>query len=226
MHRIIWDHFMHGGNAKKLGLNEGLCNLCKQPDSAKHWLTECTEGTAMALRHTLAEEVEQHLSTIGDLDPTIQHFIRILATYVTRHEEGYMHKVGMIPHARMAEIGEYLGLATVSEDTRALYNSEAKKLGTVLMNGVLREYVHKRSNGRKDAARQLTALKLKRKIRKETAAKSTAEKRKKRMNKPKVRKQQRITEYITMGRNAYGTQLRDPQVFGSEDSRRMEAGIG
>ena len=226
IHRIIWDHFMHGGNAKKLGLNEGHCNLCRQSDSAKHWLTECKETKAAELRQVLAEEVEQHVATLGDLDYNLQHFVRILATYVTRHEDGYMHKVGMIPHARLAEIGEHLGLATVCEELRANYYTEALRLGTVLMDGVLREYVHKKSNGRKDAARQILSLRLARKTRKELAERKSAEKKRKRLNKPKVQKQLRITEYIHLGTSSYGMELRDPQVFGSEDGRRMEAGIG
>ena len=132
----------------------------------------------------------------------------------------------MVPHTRLAEIGEHLGLATMCEELRAAYHKEALKLGTILMDGALREYVHKKSNGRKDAARQILSLRLARKTRKELAERKSAEKKRKRLSKPKVQKQLRITEYIHLGTSSYGTELRDPQVFGSEDGRRMEAGIG
>ena len=53
-----------------------------------------------------------------------------------------------------------------------------------------------------------------------------AAKMKKRQNKKVVPKQHRITEYLNMNIQAYENGSRDPNVFGAEESRRMEAGIG
>ena len=47
----------------------------------------------------------------------------------------------------------------------------------------------------------------------------------KRLAKPKIPKQTRITDYVSMDSRVYGNELRDPQVFGSEDSRRTDSGV-
>ena len=78
-----------------------------------------------------------------------------------------MHKVGMIPHERVAEIGRAMGIATVTEEERETYHREAVKLGTLLMDGVITSYVHKRSNGRLDGLKQIAELRLRRQLRKE-----------------------------------------------------------
>ena len=52
------------------------------------------------------------------------------------------------------------------------------------------------------------------------------EKTKKRKEKPKVSKQTRLTDYHDLATRSYGTALRDPAIFGTEDGRRMDAGIG
>ena len=54
--------------------------------------------------------VETYLATLDNSDPTLTLFITILATYVTRHADGYILKIGMIPRGWLAEIGEYLGV--------------------------------------------------------------------------------------------------------------------
>jgi hypothetical protein len=168
---------MHGGNRRKIGIDEGLCNLCKQPDSARHWLLECSDPVATESRNRQKEQVEQHLATLVELDYTLQHFIRILAMCVTRHEDGHMHKVGMIPHARLSEIEEQLGIAWLTEEQRQTYHTEAVKLGTILMDGVLEHYIHKKSNGRISAVKQRATLKHRREQRKAVAVKKAKEKR-------------------------------------------------
>ena len=69
MLRIIWDHYMHGGNYRKLGINDGLCKLCQQPDSVRHWISECNHTTAAALRDASAVSVENHIATLTENDP-------------------------------------------------------------------------------------------------------------------------------------------------------------
>ena len=129
MMRIIWDHYMHGGNYRKMGLGDGLCKLCQQPDSAQHWMSQCTHSTATDLRARAMETVENHISTLTEEDPKVVHFVKILATCTTRHAEGYMHKIGMIPHERVAEIGRAMGIATVTENEREIFHREAVKAG-------------------------------------------------------------------------------------------------
>ena len=63
-----------------------------------------------------------------------------------------MHKLGMIPHGRLAEIGEHLGISTLTEEHRVLYHQAAVRLGTIFMDGIIRDYTHKKSNGRAAAA--------------------------------------------------------------------------
>ena len=123
--------------------------------------------------------VEQHLSTLEVADPTVVHFIKTLALCTTRHEEGYMHKICMIPHERLGEIGTAIGLHTVTEDQRKLLHSEALKLGVILMDGVMMDYIHKSGKDRAAADKQLAAIRMKRKIRREVAQRKASEKRKK-----------------------------------------------
>ena len=166
------------------------------------------------------------MATLSEQTPKLELFIKMLATCVTSYENGHMHRLGMIPHARLAEIGRYLGIHTLNEDERIEYHNEALKLGVLLMDGVLSDYTVKRSNGKKDATTLLIETRRKRTLRKEAKSKRATEKKKKRDKKPKVSKQTRLTDYHDMATRAYGSALRDPVVFGTEDSRRMDAGVG
>ena len=76
-----------------------------------------------------------------------------------------MHKIGMIPHERVAEIGRAMGIATVTENEREIFHREAVKLGTLLMDGVIASYVHKRSNGKYDGLKQIAELRQRRTLR-------------------------------------------------------------
>ena len=226
MLRLIWDHFQHGGNCRKMGLSEGACNLCNGVDSARHWMSECMHPGAVSSRAATEQAIEEHLATLTEQAPKLELFIKMLATCVTSYEDGHMHRLGMIPHARLAEIGRYLGIHTLTEDERMEYHNEALKLGVVLMDGVLADYTVKRSNGKKDAIMLLIETRRKRMLRKEAKGIRATEKKKKRDKKPKVSKQTRLTDYHDMATRAYGSALRDPVVFGTEDSRRMDAGVG
>ena len=226
MLRLIWDHFQHGGNCRKMGLSEGACNLCNGVDSARHWMSECMHPGAVSSRAATDQAIEKHLATLTEQVPKLELFIKMLATCVTSYEDGHMHRLGMIPHARLAEIGRYLGIHTLNEDERIEYHNEALKLGVLLMDGVLSDYTVKRSNGKKDATMLLIETRRKRTLRKEAKGKRATEKKKKRDKKPKVSKQTRLTDYHDMATRAYGSALRDPVVFGTEDSRRMDAGVG
>ena len=73
--------------------------------------------------------------------------------------------------------------------------------------------------------KQRATLKHRREERKEVALKKAKEKKDKRLTKPKIPKQTRITDYVSMDSRVYGNELRDPQVFGSEDSRRTDSGV-
>jgi hypothetical protein len=168
------------------------------------------------------ETVENHISTLTEEDPKVVHFVKILATCTTRHAEGYMHKIGMIPHERVAEIGRAMGIATVTENEREIFHREAVKLGTLLMDGVIASYVHKRSNGKLDGLKQLAELRQRRTLRKETASKRAAKLKLTRKNKLKVSKQTRMTDYHAL--NQYGQQ--DHGAMGAEDSRRQDASVG
>ena len=55
-----------------------------------------------------------------------------------------MHKLSMIPHGRLTEIGNAMGIGTVTEDERLCYRREALKLGIIRMDGVLVDYVRLR----------------------------------------------------------------------------------
>ena len=72
----------------------------------------------------------------------------------------------------------------------------------------------------------MTEARQKRTLRKAAKTKRAAEKIKKRKKKPKVSKQTRLTDYHDLAARSYGTALRDPAIFGTEDGRRMDAGIG
>ena len=128
----------------------------------------------------------------------------------------------MIPHKRVAEIGRAMGIATVIEEERETYHREAVKLGTLLMDGVLASYVHKRSNGRLDGMKQIAELRLRRQLRKENSAKRAAKLKLTRKNKPKVSKQTRMADYHAL--NQYGQQ--EHGALGAEDSRRQDASVG
>ena len=79
---------------------------------------------------------------------------------------------------------------------------------------------------KKDAILQMAKARRKRTLRKAAKTKRAAEKKKKRKEKPKVSKQTRLTDYHDMATRVYGAALRDPAVFGTEDGRRMDAGVG
>ena len=209
-----------------MGLSEGACNLCNGTDSARNWMTECMHPAAVNSRAATEKAIDDHLATLTEIAPKVKLFIKMLATCVTSYDDGHMNKMGMIPHARLAEIGHYLGIDTVTEEERTEYHNEALKLGIILMDGVVSDYIVKRSNGKKDATLQMAEMRRKRTLRKAAKCKHAAEKRKKREKKPKVSKQTRLTDYHDMATRAYGDALRDPAVFGTEDGRRMDAGVG
>jgi len=104
---------------------------------------------AVNSRATTEQAIEEHLATLTEQAPKLELFIKMLATCVTSYEDGHMHRLGMIPHARLAEIGRYLGIHTLNEDERIEYHNEALKLGVLLMDGVLSDYTVKRSNGKR-----------------------------------------------------------------------------
>ena len=222
MLRILWDHFMHGGNYRKMGINDGKCKLCQQPDSAQHWISHCAHPAAVASRARTQTLVEDHLATLTEHDPKVQHFVKILAMCTYRHEEGYMHKLSMIPHGRLTEIGNAMGVGTVTEEERCCYRREALQLGIILMDGVLVDYVHKRTNGKLDGLKQLAERQLVRQLKKVASDKRAKERKQKRDKKPKVSKQTRMTDYLRL-EESYEAH---PCMAGAEDGRRMDAGIG
>ena len=132
----------------------------------------------------------------------------------------------MISYQTVVEIGQHLGIHSLTEDQRIAYHAEALKLGIILMDGVLHDYINKRSNGRKDAEALMETQRRKRAERKVAASLKAAGRRKKRTETVKVPKQTRITDYHNLQHHAYGAELHDPNVFGTEDGRRLEAGIG
>jgi len=223
MHRIFWDHYMHGGNRRKMGIDEGACNLCKRPDSARHWIEECPHEEAVASRKRTHDEVERHIATLEVADVGLKQFVRTLAAYATLHEDSYMHKMGMYSHGLLKEIGEHLGICEIDEETRTAYHAAAVELGTLYLDGVIADYAFKRSNGKKLALQQLEELRRKRQTRRSAASKKANEKKSRRKNKPKVSKHLRMTDYLLLQSNAYGT---GPGTGGAEDHRRMDAGIG
>jgi len=225
MLRIIWDHYQHGGNCRKMGISTGACNLCNVMDSDRHWISECQHPTAVYSRTMTEEAVQAHLETLDTNDPLLERFIELSAVCVLRHEEGHMHKLGMISHSTLAEIGHQLGIHAVSEEQRSCYHAEALKLGVILMDGVLNDYVIKRSQGKRDATAQLAETHRKRTLRKTNNAKRVAVKRDKRKNKVKVSKQTRLTDYHNL-QHVYGNVRRNPTGLGAEDSREVDAGVG
>ena len=94
------------------------------------------------------------------------------------------------------------------------------------MDGVLHDYIHKQSKGRKDAVALMETQRRLREARRKEASQRADDKKRKRRDKPKVPKQTRTTDYHDLQRHAYGVELRDPKVFGTEDSRRQDPGIG
>ena len=67
MHRIIWDHYMHGGNKLKMGIGDGKCNLCQQQDSARHWIEDCTEAVTVELRRRTQNEIEAYIAQLDNI---------------------------------------------------------------------------------------------------------------------------------------------------------------
>ena len=94
------------------------------------------------------------------------------------------------------------------------------------MDGVLHDYITKRSDGRKNAEELMETQRRKRATRKREASQRAADRKKKRQGRSKVQKQTRMTDYHDLQHHAYGVELHDPKVFGTEDGRRLEAGIG
>ena len=132
-----------------MGLSEGTCNLCNGTDSARHWMPECMHPAAVNSRAATEKAIDDHLAALTEIALKVELFIKMLATCVTSYEDGHMHKLGMIPHARLAEIGHYLGIETVTEEVRTEYHTEALKLGIILMDGVVSDYIVKGSNREK-----------------------------------------------------------------------------
>ena len=126
----------------------------------------------------------------------------------------------------MVEIGHHLCIHSLTETQRRAFHAAALKLGTLLMDGVLYDYIIKRSNGRKDAEALMETQRMKRATRKKEASQKAAARVRKRKERPKVPKQTRMTDYHDLQRHAYGVELHDPKVFWTEDGRRLEAEIG
>ena len=188
-------------------------------------MADCTHPLATLSREETERKIQQHLASLNEEEQQLQQFIQLLADCVRDPDDGYMHSVGMIPHQTMVEICQHLGIHSLTEDQRRAYHSEALNLGILLMGGVLHDYINKKSDGRKDAEALMETQRRKRAARKTAASQKAAVSRKKRKEKPKVPKQTRMTDYHNL-QHAYGAELHDPQVFGTEDGRRLEAGIG
>ena len=167
-------------------MDDGSCNLCKQPDSAKHWMTECPHPDALQSRTYVHLRVETYLATLDNSDPTLVLFIKMLAAYVTRHADKHMHKMGMIPHGRLAETGEHLGLASLDSNQRQTYHKAALDLGLILMDGVVTDYVHKRSDGKRNGLEQAERRRQQRLLRQATTRKQVAERKERRKKKRKL----------------------------------------
>ena len=208
-----------------MGISAGACNLCDNVDSDRHWISECQHPAAINSRVVTEEAVQAHLETLDTADPILVRFMELLAACVLRHDEGHMHKLGMISHSTLAEIGHHLSVHAVSEEQRTCYHAEALKLGVILMDGVLNDYIIKRSQGKKDATEQLAETRRKRTLRKTASDKRAATKRDKRKSKVKVSKQTRLTDYHNL-QHVYGAAQRNPTGLGAADSRQMDAGVG
>ena len=124
-------------------------------------MNECTNPAAANSRTATEKAIDEHIATLTNIAPKVELFIKMLAACITSYEDGHMHKLGMIPHARLAEIGHYLGIDTVTEDERTEYHNEALKLGIILIDGVVSDYIVKRSNGKKDATIQMAETRSK-----------------------------------------------------------------
>ena len=167
--RIMWDLYYHGGTQKKFdGKHEGLCNLCSLPDSAEHWMIECRAGDIntppISYRTALGYELEEYLQGFED-QQTMEYKLAkglVEASYDINDTYAYHIYLGQLSASQTEKIALQMGISSLNENERKKLQQIAVDIGKIFINYVIKQYVYKRSNGKKEATDGYFAKHIKR----------------------------------------------------------------
>jgi len=148
--RILWDLFQHGGNMRKFNSTlPELCNLCNAPDSASHWIQDCTGFNANLMRQDRDLSLQRLLDTY-DAGTLTLRFLKYLIGLSKSQEDGHHIILGQVSRKHCELLMDYLDIVKISELQRLELQEAAVKLGTIWIEFVLKLYVHKRSDGKQN----------------------------------------------------------------------------
>ena len=156
MIRILWDWNEHGGNLRKqdkTGREKGYCNMCIQtPDSQRHWICNCPNMGAVKIRKDTADKLSTFLTKTSFQDGADGAFAKVYIDHNKHSQDPNLFQLGMLSNLDILHLESKLSHLDVpyilSENTRKRWRNLALEIHHIYIEGVIRLYVHKQSNGK------------------------------------------------------------------------------
>ena len=195
---------MHGSNVKKFGIDgSSLCVLCGEEDGAEHWIAKCRGEGPIKNRKQTEDDIQCRLADISD-SPAERRFGDFLARLVEGGPDSHMHRMGMYRLEGVQAIFKHLGITELTDMEIAGYKGIALDLTEIWVEGVLRDYVHKRSGGRKQVEEVKSSVRGTTKRQRKKAARAKRRKEAmKRKDKEAALKRGRLEHYYSMEKASY-----------------------
>jgi len=147
MVRIGWDWYQHGGNKRKHNRRDrGICEMCDQPDSQAHWMSECRNLGCERIRTKYCEEINKYIQGIED-DEVLAAFCKELQMLGNKEGSGHMIRLGFYGVTEL----DYLYTKfpeNLPEARWKKFEKAALEMGYIWIEGTLRSYVHKLHRGK------------------------------------------------------------------------------
>ena len=147
MVRIGWDWYHHGGNTRKHNRRDrGMCEMCDQPDSQSHWMSECRNLGCERIRVKYGQEIKQYIENIKD-DEQLTRFCKEIQKLGTKDGSGHMVRLGFYG-TKDLDILSSKFLENLVEARWQAFEMAALEMGYIWIEGTLRSYVHKLHKGK------------------------------------------------------------------------------
>ena len=147
MVRIRWDWFHHGGNKRKHNRRDkGICEMCDQPDSQAHWMSECRNLGCERTRNIYEKEITNYIESI-DEDEKLTEFCKEIQKLGTKELSGHMVRLGFYGTADLDALSSKFP-GDLTEDRWKVFEKAALDMGHIWIEGTLRTYVHKLHKGK------------------------------------------------------------------------------
>ena len=150
MVRIGWDCYQHGGNKRKHNRRDkGICELCDQPDSQSHWMSECRNLGCERIRSKYGEEIKQYIENIKE-DEELAEFCKELQKLGSQARSGHMVRLGFYSAKDLDTLSYKFLLENLVEARWQAFETAALEMGYIWIEGTLQSYVHKLHKGKEE----------------------------------------------------------------------------